>query len=160
LSYNRAHVPVPGTKYTATEARELAALIEADDLRQDGHGRDIVYIGSGETGVLVATLFDYADRLDAEQAELRRRRELDEAAEAGGVHVRYFAAFHGRVRAIEIEMPVRMLSQVSELLARGPQPTPRDGWRVIFDAQSSPTILPSGRVALMLNVFHFVGETT
>lgn len=60
--YDHTHEPPPGTTFTAAQARELAAQIEGDERQQTaGDGRDIVYIGSGDTGVLIATLRKYAE---------------------------------------------------------------------------------------------------
>lgn len=64
MSYDRSNVPPTGTAYTAQQARELAAWIDGDPLRQDGEGRDIVHIGNGETGVLAETLRQFADMLE------------------------------------------------------------------------------------------------
>ncbi len=58
--YDRTHERPPGTTFTPEEALELADQIERDVREQDGHGRDIVYVGSGETGVLIETLRQFA----------------------------------------------------------------------------------------------------
>lgn len=152
MSYDRTYVPEPGTTYTAVQARELAAMLEGDEKRQDGHGRDIIYIGTGETDVLIATLWDYAARVEAAEAKRRREIEAARAAELGIV-IESISTVDGLVTEIDLEMPFEHMPDLIEMVQRGAQQLP--GARgVVFAAIGSPSLRGFGRVGISLAVDH------
>ncbi|HEX8851202.1 MAG TPA: hypothetical protein VF761_16875 [Gemmatimonadaceae bacterium] len=152
MSYDRTYVPEPGTKYTAAQARELAAMLEGDEKRQDGEGRDIIYIGNGETDVLIATLWDYAARVEAAEAKRRREIEAKQAAERGIV-IESMTVVEGLVTEMDLELPVDHLPDLTEMVNRGGLALP--GARgIVFALVDSPQLRSYGRVGVSLVINH------